>query len=84
MFRGLSRAESNAKAAVASLEIGSVLPCFAPTIFSFSFMRYQGFTKTFGHSNRKPAMPQPASPHATSLGFGGEPLRWRPQCRKRS
>lgn len=71
MFWGLSRAESNAKAAMASLETGSVLACFALNIlFSFSFMSYQGFTRTFGHSNRKPAVPHLNLPHPTSLGFG--------------
>lgn len=39
MFWGLSRTESNARATLASSEVGNVLPCFAPTVlFSFSFI----------------------------------------------
>lgn len=84
-FQGLNGTESNAKAAVASSEIGNTLPRFAPILlFSFSLMRYQGFTGTFGHSNRKPAMSQPTSPHPTSLGSGEQPLWRRPQGRRKS
>lgn len=78
MLQGLSRAESNAKAALASSETGSMLVCFAPKIlFSFSLKRYWGFTGTFGHSNRKWLCPTLTLLHLTSLGSYLKGRPWR-------
>lgn len=79
MFRGLSRAQSNAQSALASWETRSVLACFAPNVlFSFSSVKFEGLTGTFGHSNKKPAEPHanPTLPHF--FGFWGAALRTRP------
>lgn len=89
MFRELSRAESNAKAALASLKPGSKLACFAPSIlFSFSLKRYWGYTGTWvtATSSAPPYLhPTPllwvlvSNPQGEFLKKGGE-LRGRDRC----